>query len=127
MAKNKQIYKCDICGNIVEVVNEGRGGLSCCSEEMKLISENSTEAAVEKHIPVINIKDDSIEVSVGSTIHPMDEKHYIQWVELVSKDKIYRHEFKPTDEPKTVFKVDPKSDFYVRAYCNLHGLWKGDK
>ncbi len=122
MAKLKKIYKCEICGNIVEVLNEGPGSLVCCGEQMVLLEEKNADSTVEKHVPIVEITNDKIKVTVGSTLHPMTEEHYIQFIELMAEDKIYTKFLKPGDEPKAEFeKVE--GNFTVREYCNVHGLW----
>ncbi|MCG9479835.1 MAG: desulfoferrodoxin [Actinomycetia bacterium] len=124
MTKKMQIYKCEVCGNIVEVLHEGDGELVCCEEPMKLFKENTVDAAKEKHVPVIERNGDMVKVKVGSVAHPMEEKHYIEWIELMDGDKTYRKFLKPGDAPEAEFCVNSK-DLYAREYCNLHGLWKG--
>ena len=118
-----QVYKCDICGNIVEMLNAGKGELVCCGEPMKLQNENTVDAAKEKHVPVIEKIDGGYKVKVGSVAHPMEEKHYIQWVELIAGDKAYMEFLKPGAAPEAVFKIDAES-VSAREYCNLHGHWK---
>lgn len=124
MAERLQVYKCEVCGNIVEVLNGGKGELVCCGQPMKLLVENTVDAAKEKHVPVIEKLADGYRVKVGSVAHPMEEKHYIQWIELVADGRSYIQFLKPGDAPEAVFKVDAK-EVYAREYCNLHGLWKG--
>jgi superoxide reductase len=125
MTELKQVYKCGLCGNIVEVVHSSGGVLVCCGQPMLLQTENTVEASKEKHVPVIEKLDGEILVKVGSIDHPMEEKHYIEWIELMFNDKVYRKFFKPGDKPEAKFKVcDCNVDFTARAYCNLHGLWK---
>jgi len=119
-----QVYKCQVCGNIVEMLHEGVGTLTCCNEPMRLFVENTTDAAREKHVPVIEKIENGIKVSVGSVAHPMEEKHYIEWIELIADGTIYRKFLKPGDAPEAVFAVTA-TDVYAREYCNLHGLWKG--
>ena len=126
MTKLTEIYKCNICGNIVEVAGAGAGALVCCGEEMALLKENSVDAALEKHVPVIEKKGDGIEVKVGSVSHPMEEKHYIEWIELLADGLVHRSHLNPGDEPRATFNIKNASDLNARAYCNLHGLWKGD-
>ncbi|MBN2723707.1 MAG: desulfoferrodoxin [Deltaproteobacteria bacterium] len=121
-----KVYRCEACGNIVEVLNEGPGALVCCGKEMVLISENTTEAAVEKHIPVVEKIEGGIKVTVGSVEHPMTEKHYIQWIELISENRVSRVHLSHEDKPVAEFMLNDNEKFYVRAYCNLHGLWKGE-
>lgn len=124
MAKKLEIYKCEICGNIVEVLHEGAGQLVCCGQPMKLLVENTTDAAQEKHIPVIEKTTQGYLVKVGSVPHPMEEKHYIEWVELVADGRAYRQFLYPGAKPEAVFSVAGK-EVYAREYCNIHGLWKG--
>ena len=116
------IYRCKVCGNIVEVLHTGKGELVCCNQSMELMSENTVEASKEKHVPVVEVKDDKVEVRVGSVAHPMEEKHYIEWIQVIDGEKSRRTFLKPTDEPTAVFECSGK-DIKVRAYCNLHGLW----
>ena len=123
MAQLMGIYKCELCGNIVEVLYEGGGDLVCCDEPMKLYKENSVDAAQEKHVPVIEKTATGVKVTVGSVAHPMEENHYIQWIELIADGKAYRQFLNPGDAPVAEFCVDAK-DISAREYCNLHGLWK---
>lgn len=123
MTKQNEIYKCDICGNIVEVTHTGAGELVCCGEAMKLKEANTVDAAEEKHVPVIEKTDRGYKVSVGSTLHPMTEEHYIEWVELIADGVVYRHTFQPGDEPVAEFCVSADK-VTAREYCNLHGLWQ---
>ncbi len=123
MTEQLQIYKCDICGNIVKVLHVGAEALVCCGQPMKLQKENTTDAAVEKHVPVIEKTADGFKVSVGSVTHPMEEKHYIEWIELTADEKNYTHFLKPGDAPVAEFKLSA-SKVTAREYCNLHGLWK---
>lgn len=119
-----QVYKCSLCGNIVEVVHAGEGELVCCGEPMKLIKENTVDAAKEKHVPVIEKVAGGYKVKVGSVPHPMEEKHYIEWIELTADGKVYRQFLKPGQVAEAVFMIEAKS-VSAREYCNLHGLWKG--
>jgi len=123
MTEKLQIYKCEICGNIVEILNEGKGELVCCGEPMKLYAENTVDAAKEKHVPVVEKVSGGVKVTVGSVLHPMEEKHYIEWIEIIADGKAYRQFLKPGDVPEATFNVDAQ-DISVREYCNLHGLWK---
>lgn len=121
----KQLYRCAICGNVVEVVYAGAEALVCCGEPMKLMKENSVDAAVEKHVPVVSGDEMSVTVKVGSVPHPMEEKHYIAFIEVISKDDlILRAELKQGMKPVAVFPMALRKVAYVREYCNLHGLWK---
>lgn len=117
-----QIYKCEICGNIVEVLHVGGGELVCCGQPMKLMVENTVDAAKEKHVPVIEKTAKGILVKVGSVPHPMEEKHYIEWIEVISNGKAYRKFLKPGDRPEAEFEV-PAQGLTAREYCNIHGLW----
>jgi superoxide reductase len=125
MAAKLEIYKCDVCGNMVEVVHGGKGQLVCCGEPMTLLKENTTDAATEKHVPVIEKIDGGYKVKVGSVPHPMEEKHYIEWIELIAGERAYRRFLAPGQEPEAVFHVEAK-DVSAREYCNIHGLWKGE-
>lgn len=123
MIEKNQVYKCEKCGNIVEVLFAGGGDLVCCGEPMKLVVENTVDASKEKHVPVLEKVEGGWWVSVGSVAHPMEEKHYIQWIELMADGIVYRANLKPGDAPKAFFPV--KADkVSAREYCNLHGLWK---
>ena len=124
MAEKLQIYKCMVCGNIVEVLEDGVGELVCCNEPMKLFTENTTDAAQEKHVPVLEKVDGGVKVKVGSVAHPMKDDHYIQWIELLADGKACRQFLNPGDEPEAVFNVQG-DNISAREYCNLHGLWKG--
>jgi len=124
MAKRLEVYRCEVCGNIVEVLQGGNGQLVCCGKPMKLLVENTTDAAREKHVPVVEKVAGGYKVKVGSVPHPMEEKHYIEWVELVAGDKAYRQFLSPGQAPEAFFSVEA-ADVFAREYCNLHGLWKG--
>ncbi len=121
MQKN-DVYRCEKCGNIVEVVSVGGGTLVCCGQPMTLQKENTTDAAVEKHVPVVEKKDGHVKVTVGSVLHPMLENHYIQLIEVVTASRVYRKYLKPGEEPVAEFSVSEEI-VSVREYCNLHGLW----
>lgn len=123
MTKQKQVYRCNICGNIVEVMYPAGGTLSCCGQHMELLEENSKEAALEKHVPVIEKIDGGYKVSVGEIAHPMAEEHYIVWIELIAGDEIYRKYLKPGDKPEATFMTEA-TDVFAREYCNVHGHWK---
>ena len=124
MAQRLQIYKCALCGNIVEVINGGDGELVCCGEPMELLDEKTADAATEKHVPVIEKIDGGYKVKVGSVLHPMEEKHFIEWIELLADGKAYRQFLSPGQAPEAVFNVDAAS-VTAREHCNVHGLWKG--
>jgi len=118
-----EVYKCEVCGNIVEVLHDGKGELVCCGEPMKLYKENTVDAAKEKHVPVIEKTVGGFKVKVGSVTHPMEEKHYIEWIELIADGVAYRKFLKPGDAPEAEFCMNARQ-ITAREYCNLHGLWK---
>ena len=121
-----QVYKCNVCGNIVEVLHVGGGELVCCGQPMQLLEEKTAESSTEKHVPFIERVGNKYVVKVGENqAHPMEEKHYIEWIELVVDGTVYRKFLKPGDEPKAEFEVPEGKDVYAREFCNLHGLWKG--
>ncbi|NHJ87086.1 MAG: desulfoferrodoxin [Asgard group archaeon] len=125
MAKRYEIYKCNKCGNIVEVLDGGPGQLVCCGEPMQLMQEQTADWKNEKHVPVMNkLEEGKIEVVVGSTLHPMVEDHWIEWIEVIAGDKAQRKFLKPGDEPKAKFKVKDIENIIIREYCNKHLLWK---
>lgn len=124
MTEKLQVYKCALCGNMVEVVHAAGGELVCCGQPMGLLTENTTDAAQEKHVPVIEKVDGGYKVSVGSVAHPMEEKHHIEWIELIADGKAYRQFLEPGQPAEAVFNVTAES-VSAREYCNLHGLWKG--
>ncbi len=123
MTERLQIYKCEICGNIVEMQHEGAGELVCCGQPMKLYQENTVDAAVEKHVPVIEKTDGGVKVKVGSVAHPMTQEHHIEWVQLIRGNMTCRKYLESGGTPAAEFCGDAESAV-VRAYCNLHGLWK---
>jgi superoxide reductase len=118
-----QTYKCSVCGNIVEVLHVGGGTLVCCDKEMVLLEENTIEAAVEKHVPVVAQAAGGYKVTVGSVAHPMEEKHHIEWIELIADGRSYTAFLSPGAAPEAFFAIDAAT-VTARAYCNLHGLWK---
>ena len=120
-----QVYKCNSCGNMVEVIHAGAGELVCCGKPMDLLAENTTDAALEKHVPVIEKVDGGIRVKVGSIAHPMQEDHYIEWIEVIVDGKAYRQFLRPGDAPEAVFPVEGDR-ITAREFCNLHGLWKSE-
>jgi superoxide reductase len=122
MTERLQIYKCEICGNMVEMLHSGAGEMVCCGQPMKLFVENTVDAAKEKHVPVKEAVGNGLKVKVGSVPHPMEEKHYIEWIEIVDGDKAYRQFLKPGVAPEAVFPVSGNVE--AREYCNIHGLWK---
>ncbi len=123
MTEKLQVYECQICGNIVEVIHTGTGQLVCCGQPMTLKTENTTDAATEKHVPVIEKTADGFKVKVGSVAHPMEDKHHIEWIEVIADGKAYREFLTPGDTPEALFEI--KADrITAREYCNIHGLWK---
>lgn len=123
MTERLQIFKCEVCGNIVEVIHEGKGELVCCKQPMKLFVENTVDAAKEKHVPVVEKTAGGVKVTVGSVAHPMEEKHYIEWIEIIADGKAYRQFLNPGDAPEATFAISAEQ-VTAREYCNLHGLWK---
>lgn len=121
MIQKLQVYRCGVCGNMVEVLFVGGGTLTCCGQPMNLQKENTQDAALEKHVPVVE-KNGAVKVTVGEIPHPMEEKHYIRWIEVITPTKILRKHLNPGDEPNAEFPTD-ESWVKVREYCNLHGLW----
>lgn len=118
-----QVYKCNICGNIVEVLYVGGGELVCCGQPMELLEEKIEDVGSEKHVPIIERTERGIKVKVGSVPHPMEEKHYIEWIELIADGKVYRKFLKPGDKPEAEFEIKAEK-ISAREYCNIHGLWK---
>ena len=123
MTERLQIYKCEICGNMVEMIHEGQGELVCCGQPMKLFVENTVDAAQEKHVPVVEKTADGVKVKIGSVPHPMEAKHYIEWIEIIADGKAYRQFMKPGQPPEATFCIDA-AQVTAREYCNIHGLWK---
>jgi len=124
MVKVREIYKCEICGNIVEVLHAGVGALVCCGQDMKLMDEKTEDAATEKHVPFINISGDRVIVKVGQNQdHPMAEEHYIEWIQVIADGVSYRKFLKPGDKPQATFEIRADK-IEAREYCNVHGLWK---
>lgn len=124
MTERNQVYKCNVCGNITEVFHPWVGELVCCGQPMQLLVEWTVDAATEKHVPVVVQKDGWVLVKVGEVDHPMEEAHYIEWIELIDGDKIYRQHLSPGQQPEAFFPVQYHAGLIAREYCNLHGLWK---
>lgn len=122
MPNLNEVYKCQLCGNMVEVIHGGGAALVCCGQDMTLMTENTVDAAKEKHVPVIEVANGTVTVKVGSVAHPMEEKHYIEWIELIADGKVYRQYLAPGAAPEAVFNVTAAS-VTAREYCNLHGVW----
>ena len=124
MTERLQVYQCGVCGNMVEVIHASGGTLVCCGQDMNLLQPGTTDAATEKHVPVIEkVAGGKYKVSVGEVQHPMADEHFIEWIQLVAGDKAYRKFLNPGETPEAVFEVD-SDDVYAREFCNLHGLWK---
>ena len=125
MTKKLELYKCEVCGNFIEVVLAGDGELVCCNQPMKLLTANTTDAAQEKHVPFFVKKDDELEIRIGSIPHPMTDEHYIQFIEVVSNDERYvkRKYLYPSEEPSFLLKGYDIGSLNAREYCNIHGLW----
>lgn len=123
MTNLNQVYKCEVCGNIIEVVHPSGGQLVCCGKPMTHLNENTVDASKEKHVPVIEKIEGGVLVKVGGIEHPMEEKHYIEWIEVHADNKVYRKHLKPGDKPEAIFMLDEEIKF-AREYCNVHGLWK---
>ncbi len=123
MTVQKQVYRCNVCGNITEVLHTGDGELVCCGQPMELLLEKTTDAGLEKHVPVIEATDSGIKVKVGDVPHPMEEKHYIEWIEIITDGDGCRKFLKPGDKPEAEFATRAQK-VSAREYCSLHGLWK---
>lgn len=125
MAERHQVYKCEICGNIVELLHGGKGTLVCCGEPMILLEEHTADWKNEKHVPMVEKTDDGIKVTVGSTLHPMTDEHWIEWIEIIVDGKVYKEFLNPGDKPEVMFNVTGDK-IIAREHCNIHGLWKND-
>ncbi len=127
MTERKQIYRCNVCGNIVEVLHAGGGELVCCGQPMELLAEKSADTGKEKHVPVIERMDKKVKVKVGSVPHPMEENHYIEWIEIITDDEVCRKFLKPGDAPEAVFEFEIAAEVEkveAREFCTVHGLWQ---
>ena len=124
MAAKLEVYKCAVCGNIVEVLHGGAGQLVCCGKPMEKLAIKTADVGKEKHVPVIEKIEGGIKVKVGSIPHPMEEKHYIEWIEVIADGKAYRQFLNPGQVPEAIFKIEARS-LTAREYCNVHGLWEG--
>lgn len=122
MTERLQVYKCEVCGNIVEVLHEGVGELVCCNQPMKLLEAKTKDEGKEKHVPVIEKTDEGFRVKVGSVPHPMEEKHHIEWIEAIADGKAYRTFLNAGDTPEAEFCIEADT-IKAREYCNVHGLW----
>lgn len=124
MAAKLDIYKCQTCGIMVEVLHDGDSELICCGKPMVKLAANTVDASKEKHVPVIEKLADGFKVKIGSVPHPMEEKHYIEWIELLADGIAYRKFLKPGDAPEAVFNIKAAT-VSAREHCNIHGLWEG--
>jgi len=125
VSEKNQIYKCNVCGNIVEVVNVGGGELVCCSQSMELLQAKTQDQGMEKHVPMVEKNDDGVLIKIGEIAHPMEESHYIQWIEVLTKNgKSCRKFLNPGDAPEAMFEIEESEIEQVREYCTVHGLWK---
>jgi len=124
MTKLRELYRCEVCGNIVEVVNEGATALVCCGEPMTKLEAKTEEEGQEKHVPVVEETDSGIKVKVGSIKHPMEDKHYIKFIEILLKDRILRKELKPGQAPEVKYCAAKSDVIEMREFCSIHGLWK---
>lgn len=122
MVKQSQIYRCNVCGNIVKIMHVGGGQLVCCKQPMELLQEKTEDVGKEKHVPAVEKTQTGIKVKVGSIPHPMEENHYIEWIEVIADGAVYARFLKPGDEPEAEFEIKYEN-VQVRAYCNIHGLW----
>ncbi|UCG48910.1 MAG: desulfoferrodoxin [Phycisphaerales bacterium] len=123
MAAKLEVYKCSVCGNIVEVLHGGAGQLVCCGQPMERLDAKTADAATEKHVPVIEKVAGGIKVKVGTVPHPMEEKHYIEWIEVIADGSAYRQFLNPGDPPEALFAIEP-AWLTAREHCNVHGLWE---
>ena len=123
MTELKQIYKCNVCGNIVEVIHTGVGKLVCCGQPMELLTEKTADVGLEKHVPIIEKVGNKVKVKVGSVQHPMEQKHYIEWIEITADGQTCRKFLRPGDKPEAEFEITAEK-IQAREYCSIHGLWK---
>ncbi|MGB8657768.1 MAG: desulfoferrodoxin [Candidatus Zixiibacteriota bacterium] len=126
MAERMQVYKCEVCGNIVEVLHAGAGELVCCDQPMKLMEPKTEDVGKEKHVPVIEKTDRGIKVKVGSVPHPMEETHWIEWVAVITERGAFRKFLNPKEKPEADFEIE-ENVLAAREYCNVHGLWTTKK
>jgi superoxide reductase len=124
MSEKLEVYKCKVCGAVIEVLHAGSGELVCCGQPMERLEEKTMDEGSEKHVPVFERTETGIKVRVGAVPHPMEEKHFIEWVEVVSSGSVYREYLKPGEAPEADFPLNTE-DVEMRIYCNVHGLWKG--
>ena len=123
MTQIRELYRCEICGNVVEVAHEGAPALVCCGQPMSKLDAKSADEGKEKHVPVIEEAESGVSVKVGSIDHPMEDNHYIKFIEVLTKDKVLRAELNPDDTPQADFCVSRSDVSEVREFCTVHGLW----
>ena len=123
MTKRAQVWKCDICGNVIEVLHAGAEALVCCGQPMIFMEEHNADKTVEKHVPIIEPAGTGVKVTVGSTLHPMTDEHYVEWIEVINGPYIQRKYLKPGDPPVAEFYVPFSDKLVAREYCNIHGNW----
>ena len=124
MTRLNELYRCNVCGNITEVLHAGAGQLVCCGQPMELLTEKTEDIGAEKHVPVVEKTESGVRVRIGSIAHPMEATHYIEWIELLADGRAYRKHLKSGDAPEAEFEIAAER-MTARAYCNVHGLWKG--
>ena len=124
MTQLRELYKCEVCGNVIEVVNEGQSALVCCNQPMGKLEAKTEDTGQEKHVPVVEDSDNGIKIKVGSVAHPMEDKHYIKFIEVLTKEKVLRAELRPGQKPEAEFCAKKLDVLEVREFCNIHGLWK---
>lgn len=125
MTQLREIYFCEICGNVVEVMNEGQPALVCCGQPMNKLEAKTQDSTVEKHVPYVEEKDGGVLVKIGqNAAHPMEEKHHIKFIEVLTKEKICRAELKVGGAPEAWFPIKKADIVSTREWCNVHGLWK---
>jgi superoxide reductase len=124
MTQLRELYRCEICKNVVEIVHEGAPSLVCCGQPMTKLEAKTRDEGREKHVPVVEAISDGVKIKVGSVEHPMEEKHYIKFIEVLTRDKVLRAELKPRQKPEAQFCVPEPDVTEVREFCNVHGLWK---
>ena len=122
--KNTKFYICPVCGNLVQMINDSGVNPVCCGQKMTALIPNTVEASGEKHIPVVTVEGNTVTVNVGSVDHPMQDVHYIEWVQLITESGVQHKALKPGEAPNVVFHLAEDKPVAVYAYCNLHGLWK---
>jgi len=124
VTRRMQVYKCEICGNIVEVLHQGKGELVCCSQPMRLLEEKTADTTIEKHVPFIKKEGNEYVAIIGkNTLHPMENRHYIEWIEFIINGMVYRRHLNPDDAPEARFKITESGKIVAREMCNIHGLW----